>query len=127
MDKPKINILVVDDDKSILNIFSRILGKQGYSVDTAETGQEAIEKLQNKKYAVSLVDIKLPDTNGTNLIARMHETHPNTIKIAITGFPSVEEATRIIDLGAAAYLVKPVKSEELLRLIAEKLKNRESV
>ncbi len=124
MEKNKVSVLVVDDDKSILNIFTRILQKQGYSVDTAETGQEATERLQSRNYDVALIDIKLPDTNGTNLISRIHQTHPNTIKIAITGFPSLEDATKVIDQGAAAYLVKPIKSEELVRIIAEKLKNR---
>ncbi len=125
MENPKVNILVIDDDKSILNIFTRVLQKQGYNIDTAETGQETVEKLQNRNYDVALVDIKLPDTNGIDLIARMHATHPKTIKIAITGFPSLEEATKIMDQGAAAYLVKPAKSDVLIGIIAEKLKSRE--
>jgi len=122
MDKQSRKILVIDDDKSILNIFTRILQKQGYSIDTAETGQEALEKLLTRKYDLALIDIKLPDTNGSDLLAKMHITHPNMIKIAITGFPSLEDATKVIDRGAAAYLVKPVKSEELINIIAEKLK-----
>jgi two-component system NtrC family response regulator len=56
--------MTLDDDKSILNIFSRILRRQGYKVETAETGQEAIEKLQTREYDLALIDIKLPDTNG---------------------------------------------------------------
>jgi len=125
MEKQKKSILIIDDDKSILNIFTRILQKQGYNTDTAETGQEAMEKLQDQRYDLALIDIKLPDTNGTDLLAKMHTTHPNMIKIAITGFPSIEDATKVIDRGAAAYLVKPVKSEELVRIIAEKLKKQE--
>jgi len=116
------NILIIDDDKSVLNIFTRILQKQGYNTDTAETGQEAMEKLKNNKYQLALVDIKLPDTNGVDLLAKMHQAQPNMIKIAVTGFPSLEDATRVIDRGAAAYLVKPVKTEELVKIIAEKLK-----
>jgi len=115
------NILIVDDDKSVLNIFSRILQKQGYDTDTAETGQEAMEKIKTKKYQLALIDVKLPDTNGVDLLTRMHQTEPNMVKIAVTGFPSLEDANRIIDRGAAAYLVKPVKAEELVKIIAEKL------
>jgi len=114
-------ILIIDDDKSILNIFTRILQKQGYSTDTAETGQEGMEKLEAQEYDLALLDVKLPDTNGTDLLVKMHAAHPNMVKIAITGFPSLEDATRVIDRGAAAYLVKPVKSEELVKIIAEKL------
>jgi DNA-binding NtrC family response regulator len=127
MEKQKKSILVIDDDKSILNIFTRILQKQGYSVDTAETGQEALEKLQANSYDLALIDVKLPDTNGTDLLARITQTHPNMIKIAITGFPSLEDATKVIDRGAAAYLVKPVKPEELVSIIAEKLKKQQNV
>jgi len=121
----KKSILIIDDDKSILNIFTRILQKQGYNTDTAETGQEAMEKLQNQRYDLALIDMKLPDTNGADLLAKMHTEQPDTILIAITGFPSLEDATKVIDRGATAYLVKPVKSEELVRIIAEKLKKQE--
>lgn len=121
MKTQKKDILIVDDDKSILNIFTRILQKQGYNMDTAETGQEAMEKIQNQKYDLALIDVKLPDTNGTDLISKMHAGNPDTVLIAVTGFPSLDDANRVIDRGAAAYLVKPVKSEELIRIIAEKL------
>lgn len=122
MEKQKKSILIIDDDKSILNIFTRILQKQGYQTDTAETGQEALEKLQTNTYNLALIDVKLPDTNGTDLLARINQTYPDMVKIAITGFPSLEDASKVIDRGAAAYLVKPVKSEELVSIIAQKLK-----
>ena len=126
MEKQKKSILIIDDDKSILNIFTRILQKQGYQTDMAETGQEALEKLETNSYDLALIDVKLPDTNGTDLLARINQTHPNMVKIAITGFPSLEDASKVIDRGAAAYLVKPVKSEELVSIIAEKLKKQQT-
>jgi len=124
MEKQRKSILIIDDDKSILNIFTRILEKQGYTTDTAETGQEALEKIETRSYDLALVDIKLPDTNGTDLLARINQTRPNMVKIAITGFPSLEDASKVLDRGAAAYLVKPVKSEELISIIAQKLKKQ---
>lgn len=126
MEKQKKSILIIDDDKYIQQIFTRILMKQGYHTDSAETGQEAMEKLQNQRYDLALIDVKLPDINGTDLISRIHVAHPNMIKIAITGFPSLEDATKVIDRGASAYLVKPIKSEELIRIFAEKLNKREA-
>jgi DNA-binding NtrC family response regulator len=122
MEKQKKNILIIDDDQSILHVFTRILQKQGYNTVTAETGQEAMEKLQERKCDLALVDMKLPDTNGTDLLARLHASRPETVLIAITGFASLEDASRVIDRGGAAYLVKPVKSEDLIRIIADKLK-----
>ena len=117
-------ILIVDDDKSILRTFTRILQKHGYEIDTAETGKEAIEKADNKNYDLALVDIRLPDMDGTELLAKMKKQLQNTIKIMITGFPSIESGVKALDEGADAYLVKPVKPEELLMLIKEKLKNK---
>ena len=117
-------ILVVDDDKSILRTFTRILQKNGYKIDTAETGREAIERADKKHYDLALVDIRLPDMDGTDLLAKIKNQLKNTIKIMITGFPSLESGVKALDEGADAYLVKPVKPEELLMLIKEKLKSK---
>lgn len=117
-------ILVVDDDKSILRTFTRILQKNGYKIDTAETGREAMERADKKHYDLALVDIRLPDMDGTDLLANIKKPLRNTIKIMITGFPSLESGVKALDEGADAYLVKPVKPEELLMLIKEKLKDK---
>lgn len=117
-------ILVVDDDKSILRTFTRILQKNGYKIDTAETGKEAIEKAENKHYELALVDIRLPDMDGTELLAKIKMQLQETVKIMITGFPSLESGVKALDEGADAYLVKPVKPEDLLMLIKEKLKHK---
>jgi len=121
----KKTILVVDDDKSILRTFTRILQKSGYEIDTAETGKEAIEKTENRHYDLALVDIRLPDMDGTDLLAKLKKQLQQTVKIMITGFPSLETGVKALDEGADAYLVKPVKPQELLVLLEEKLKNRE--
>jgi len=117
-------ILVVDDDKSILRTFTRILTKIGYEIDVAETGKEAIEKSKNEHYDLALIDIRLPDMDGTDLLNKVQKTMNNTVKIMITGFPSLETGVKALDEGADAYLVKPVKPEELLTLIEDKLKER---
>jgi DNA-binding response OmpR family regulator len=125
LDKDKKHILVVDDDKSILRTLTRILQKKGYKTDVAETGKEAIEKSKIGNYDIALIDIRLPDMDGTDLLVKMQKTMQNAIKIMITGFPSLETGVKALDEGADAYLVKPVKPEELLALIEEKLKNKE--
>ena len=121
----KKTILVVDDDKSILRTFTRILQKNGYEIDVAETGKEAMEKAQNSHFDLALVDIRLPDMDGTDLLAKLKKQLQHTVKIMITGFPSLETGVKALDEGADAYLVKPVKPQELLMLLDEKLKNRE--
>ncbi len=126
MDTSKKTILVVDDDKSILRTFTRILQKSGYEIDVAETGKEAQEKAENHHYDLALVDIRLPDMDGTDLLAKLKKQLQHTVKIMITGFPSLETGVKALDEGADAYLVKPVKPQELLMLLEEKLKNREA-
>jgi len=118
----KKTILVVDDDKSILRTFTRILQKNGYEIETAETGKEAIEKADNRHYDLALVDIRLPDMDGTDLITKLKKQLQRTVKIMITGFPSLETGVKALDEGADAYLVKPVKPQDLLVLLEEKLK-----
>ncbi len=116
------SILVIDDDKSILRTFTRILEKAGYKIDVAETGKEALEKAEKVKFDLALVDVRLPDTDGTDLLLKLQESMPGAVKIVITGFPSLEVGVKALDAGADAYLVKPVKPEELLMLVREKLR-----
>jgi DNA-binding response OmpR family regulator len=125
MSENKKVILVIDDDKSILRTFTRILQKSNYEIDVAETGKEAIEKADGRHYDLALVDIRLPDMDGTELLAKLKVQLQNTVKIMITGFPSLETGVKALDEGADAYLVKPVKPQELLVLLEEKLKHRE--
>lgn len=124
MQKSNVRILVIDDDKSILRTFTRILQKNGYEIDIAETGKEAIEKSKKTHYDLALIDIRLPDMEGTDLLIKVQQTMHDTIKIMITGFPSLETGVKALDEGADAYLVKPVKPEELLALIEDKLRSK---
>ena len=125
LEKTKKTILVVDDDKSILRTFTSIFHKNGFEVEVAETGKEALEKTAARTYELALVDVRLPDMDGTDLLPQMQKTMPDAVKIVITGFPSLENGVKALNGGADAYLVKPVKPEELLTLIEEKLKNKE--
>lgn len=126
MSTPKKRIIVIDDDKSILRTFTRILQKNGYEIDVAETGKEAIEKSKKNSYDLALIDIRLPDMDGTDLLVKLKQTMRDATKIMITGFPSLETGVKALDEGADAYLVKPVKPEELLALIEEKFKAKEA-
>lgn len=124
LDNGKKRVIVIDDDKSILRTFTRILQKNGYEIDVAETGKEALEKSKKKAYDLALIDIRLPDMDGTDLLMKMQQITPSAIKIMITGFPSLETGVKALDEGADAYLVKPVKPEELLALIEEKFRTK---
>jgi DNA-binding NtrC family response regulator len=118
------NILLVDDDKSILRILTRILQKQGYNIQTAETGREAEEMISSQFYDLALIDVKLPDTDGLDLLQKIQATNPNMVKIILTGFASMDNGIKALSSGADAYLVKPVEPTELLRIIKEKFEER---
>jgi DNA-binding NtrC family response regulator len=118
----KANILIVDDQEGILETLSAILEEKGYRTDTAKTGEEAIEKSKTNFYNVALLDIKLPDIEGTKLLTKIEDTSPRMVKIMITGYASLENAMEALNLGADAYIMKPVDPENLLNIINEKLK-----
>ena len=112
----------MDDDKAALQITERILRKQGYHVDVAETGREAEEKVNSKLFDLALIDVRLPDTDGVDLVEEIHRIKPKMVKIVITGFASMENGMKAMEAGADAYLVKPVASQELLKIVEQKLK-----
>lgn len=124
MTKTKHKILIVEDDKNIQETIQSILQQNGYETDVAETGKAAEEKIKQKFYNLALLDIKLPDIEGTQLLTKVHEVAPNTVKIMVTGYPSLENSIEALNYGADAYVTKPVKPSKLLAIIKEKLEKQ---
>lgn len=118
-------ILIVEDDKNIRETMKNILQQSGYQTDIAETGREAEKLAEAKFYNLALLDIKLPDMEGTQLLAKLHEGTPKMVKIMVTGYPSLENAIEALNQGADAYVTKPVKPAKLLALIKEKLEEQQ--
>jgi len=118
-------ILVVDDDESIRKVLATILEEKGYVVDTAQSGKEAIEKSNVKFYNLALIDIRLPDMEGTKLLTAMKETTPKMVKIIITGYPSLQNAIEAVNKGADAYILKPFKVDSVLDVIREHLRKQQ--
>jgi two-component system nitrogen regulation response regulator NtrX len=118
-------ILVIDDDESIRTVLAAILEEKGYTVDTAECGNEGIEKTKTSFYNLALVDIRLPDMEGTQVLAKMKDTTPETRKIIITGYPSVQNAVEALNKGAHAYIMKPFDMDNVIKTVEEQLKKQE--
>jgi len=118
-------ILVVDDDKRILESLKVILESEGYVVETAETGEEAIKRNKNGFFDMALLDIKLLGMQGTELLAALHKESPKMVKIMMTGYPSLENAAASLKLGADAYIMKPVNPEKLLDVVKKKFRERD--
>jgi DNA-binding NtrC family response regulator len=120
-------ILIVDDDTITLKSIVHILEVEGYIVDTAESGCEAIEKSKKKHYDLALIDIHLPDIKGTRLLKDMEMGTPRIKTIMITGYATLENVIESLNLGANGFLEKPVNPERLLNMIREKLKECPSI
>jgi DNA-binding NtrC family response regulator len=125
MNKPY-RILVVDDDQTIQTTMKTILQDEGYLVDLASTGKEAIQKTQEKTYNVMLLDIRLPDIEGVDLLKLLKDTVPRTRKIMVTGYPSMQNAIDALNKNADAYLLKPVNVETLLGVVTEQLQAQQN-
>lgn len=93
-------------------------------MDAVETGREAQEKTQENYYALVLVDRKLPDADGVELLNKIEDTDPKIRKIIFTGFPSIDNIQEAISLGAHAYLTKPIDPQEILETVKKQLEER---
>lgn len=117
-------ILLIDDDKTIRETLSLALEDEGFIVDTAENGKEAISKSFENFYNIAIVDWRLPDIDGTKLLGKLKETTPKMAKLMLTGFPSMDNAIDAVNNYADAFLVKPVHFEKLLMKINDLLEKQ---
>jgi DNA-binding NtrC family response regulator len=114
-------ILIIDDDENILRVEVAILKDNGYEVETATTGAEAIEKTQKSHFDLMLVDIRLPDMEGTEVITKVHDTTPKIRKVIVTGYPTLQNAVAAVNNGADAYVMKPFDVEKMLETVQKQL------
>lgn len=118
-------ILVVDDSESVRKVLATALEEE-YVVDTAENGKEAIEKSNAKTYNLALIDVRLPDMEGIELLTKMKDTTPKMRKIIITGYPSLQNAIESVNRGADVYILKPFHMEKVLETIKEQLRRQKT-
>ncbi|MBW1917589.1 MAG: sigma-54-dependent Fis family transcriptional regulator [Deltaproteobacteria bacterium] len=116
----KFNLLVVDDELIIRESLAGWLQRDGYQVETADSGPQALEKIQAKHYDIMLIDVKMPEMDGLTLLQHLKERDPDTAVIMMTAYGSIEDAVEAMKKGAFDYLLKPFDLEEL-SLTIEKL------
>jgi len=119
-------IIIVDDDNTITTSLSILLQSEGYHTDVVHTGKEAIEKSHANIYDLAILDIKLPDVEGTSLLTSLRETSPKMIKIMLTGYPMLDNAVTSLNQGADAYFIKPVDPTKLLETIKDKIEKQKA-
>jgi diguanylate cyclase (GGDEF)-like protein/PAS domain S-box-containing protein len=120
-------ILIIDDNESMCRSLRLIFKKKGYETETAGTGREAIEKVQGRFFNMALLDIKLPDMEGTELLAPLKETHPDMVVILVTGYASLKTAMQALNNGASGYITKPLNMDEVLAKVRDVLEKQRLV
>jgi DNA-binding NtrC family response regulator len=118
-------ILIIDDDENIRKVLQAILEDEGYKVETAETAKKGIERSEKAFYNLALIDVRLPDMEGIELLSKLRGTKPKMRKIIVTGHPTLQNAVSAVNKGADAYVVKPFDMEKILQTIREQLKKQE--
>lgn len=120
------HILIVDDDETQRSLLAGYLKKRDYTVTTAVSGLEAIEKNQVKGFDLAILDLKMPEIDGIETMAKMKEIDPETYFIILTGYGTVETAVEAMKTGAYDYLSKPINLDEL-ELIVERIHEEQHV
>ena len=117
-------ILIVDDETAIQKALVKLLTSQGYEVDGANDGAQAIELAKAKSYDLVITDLKMPNMTGIELIKQLKTIHPNIMSIVMTGFGTIESAIEAIKSGAFHYITKPFELDDVTMLVQKALRFR---
>jgi DNA-binding NtrC family response regulator len=118
------SILVVDDERGICRSIQIVLGGEGYRVETAETAAAALQLVEARKFALAVVDVKLPDLDGIELLGRLRASDPDLAVVVISGHGTIADAVRATQLGAYDFIEKPLHRERLLLSVQRALEHR---
>jgi len=121
--KPR--VLVVDDEPGVIKSCDRILTQEEIEVEGVTSGLEGLELVKSRRYDAVLLDLKMPDLNGMEVLRRLKRTSPETTVIIITGYPSVDTAVEALKLGAFDYVPKPFTPDEITEKVRRALKLQE--
>jgi two-component system NtrC family response regulator len=117
-------VLVIDDEKVICEGCHLALTEEGYAVTASTTGRDGLNQLGREDYDVLLLDIKLPDTDGMQILESVRQSHPRLPVIVMTGYASVASAVTAMKKGAFDYISKPFSEEELTHTVAKAVEHR---
>ena len=120
-------ILIVDDEEIIIWCYLHILGGGDYHVEAAYGGREALRKVQENSYDVIILDIKMPDIGGLEVLRCIKQTHPEVDVIVASGLPRKDIIMEAKRLGACDYVTKPFEPDELKEIVQRTLAKRTSL
>ena len=112
-----IKVLVVDDDPQVCKTVGKILQENNYQVQTYTQPRQALQAVRKTPFDIALIDIKMPDVNGVELVEKMRGEDDRVAALVMTAFPDVQSAAETMRLGARDYITKPFSAEQLLAAI----------
>lgn len=116
-------ILLVDDDETFCHIMQRALVRRGYNVDTFQSASSGIDAAKNTIYSKAIVDLKIAQDSGLNLIKELKLINPDMEIIMLTGYSSISTAVEAIKYGALNYLCKPIEVDDILQAFSSANEN----
>lgn len=125
MTKAKQVILIVDDEEGLREGLSKLLESEGYAALSAESGEQALEILQQSHIDLVLTDMRMPGMDGIELLKKIRERHPDVGVIILTGYGQIESYIEAMNFGAIEYVSKPFKVNELKFIVNKVLNNLE--
>ncbi|HEX8475774.1 MAG TPA: response regulator [Pyrinomonadaceae bacterium] len=120
----KSHILVVDDEENVRITTAAILEQEGYDVDTASDGREALEKVRHGDFALVLTDLRMEDMDGSVLLNELHTKYPDIVTVVLTGYASIESSIDALRQGVYDYLVKPCVVDDLKHTVRRALEHQ---
>ena len=121
----KEKILVVDDDPGMRDTLEAVLTADDYKVSTAANGKDAIDILERSKFDILLLDLKMPDCKGTELLPKIKKLDPDNIVIMMTAYGTIKTAVEAVKLGAYDFITKPFELEEIRMIIQKALEMKQ--
>jgi signal transduction histidine kinase/CheY-like chemotaxis protein len=118
---PNEKILVVDDEADVLDLCKRILAANGYQIDSANNGYEAIEIARQRRFDLLLTDIKMPGMSGLEIAQQIKNTDPHVVCVTMTGYSTMDTAINALKLGIDEFIMKPFTPKELGAAVAKAL------
>ena len=112
-----LNILVIDDESVICDACRLVLSEKGHAVDSCLTGRDGLRAIERGAHNIILLDMKLPDIDGTEILKTVRGKTPAPCVIVMTGYSTMSNALQAMKLGAADYLAKPFTDDELITAI----------
>ncbi len=119
-------VLLVDDDRIILDSLAEFLRIEGYDVETATNVREAVERMSEQPFALLVTDVNMPEADGFELLSIVRDRFNSVVPIVITGYGTIESAVEAIKMGAYDYLTKPIQDDEL-RLVLQRALRQQSL